>query len=231
MVDLRKIATEQRNPRTTHIDELSTLEMVKLINDEDHRVAEAVARVLPEIARAVAGAGADALSLINTLRGMRIDVNTRHPVLKMNTGGLSGPAVLPVAVRMVWEVAQAVDLPILGMGGVSKGEDAAQMMLAGASAVAVGTALFADPYAPIRVRDELAALAAGQGLERAAELIGGYDIVDATVAEKALPYCNIVCVTGTEMMDMLSGYLSVLWEQDAESVGGGMPNDDFYYGA
>ncbi len=65
----------------------------------------------------------------------------------------------------------------------------------------------------------------------AAELIGGYDIVDAAVAEKALPYCNIVCVTGTEMMDMLSGYLSVLWEQDAESVGGGMPNDDFYYGA
>ena len=65
----------------------------------------------------------------------------------------------------------------------------------------------------------------------AAELIGGYDIVDATVAEKALPYCNIVCVTGTEMMDMLSGYLSVLWEQDAESVGGGMPNDDFYNGA
>ena len=119
------------------------------------------------------GRGADALSLINTLRGMRIDVNTRRPVLKMNTGGLSGPAVLPVAVRMVWEVAQAVDLPILGMGGVSKGEDAAQMMLAGASAVAVGTALFADPYAPIRVRDELAALAAGQGLERAAELIGG----------------------------------------------------------
>ncbi len=125
------------------------------------------------VAKAVADAGADALSLINTLRGMRIDVNTRRPVLKMNTGGLSGPAVLPVAVRMVWEVAQAVDLPILGMGGVSKGEDAAQMMLAGASAVAVGTALFADPYAPIRVRDELAALAAGQGLERAAELIGG----------------------------------------------------------
>ena len=128
---------------------------------------------ITEIAKAVADAGADALSLINTLRGMRIDVNSGRPILKMNTGGLSGPAVLPVAVRMVWEVAQAVDLPILGMGGVSKGEDAAQMMLAGASAVAVGTALFADPYAPIRVRDELAALAAGQGLERAAELIGG----------------------------------------------------------
>lgn len=71
-------------------------------------------------------------------------MNTRRPILKMNTGGLSGPAVLPVAVRMVWEVAQAVKVPILGMGGVSKGEDAAQLMLAGASAVAVGTALFAD---------------------------------------------------------------------------------------
>ena len=126
------------------------------------------------IARAVEEAGADAVSLINTLRGMRIDVNTRRPILKMNTGGLSGPAVLPVAVRMVWEVACAVPhLPILGMGGVSKGEDAAQLMLAGACAVAVGTALFADPYAPLKVRDELAALAAGQGLERAAELIGG----------------------------------------------------------
>ena len=90
---------------------------------------------ITEIARAVADAGADALSLINTLRGMRIDVNTRRPVLKMNTGGLSGPAVLPVAVRMVWEVACAVPhLPILGMGGVSKGEDAAQLMLAGACA-------------------------------------------------------------------------------------------------
>ena len=104
---------------------------------------------------------------------MRIDVNTRRPVLKMNTGGLSGPAVLPVAVRMVWEVAQAVDLPILGMGGVSKGEDAAQMMLAGASAVAVGTACFADPYAPIRVRDGLADLAARQGLSAVSQITGG----------------------------------------------------------
>ena len=128
---------------------------------------------ITEIARAVADAGADALSLINTLRGMRIDVGTRRPILKMNTGGLSGPAVLPIAVRMVWEVAQAVDLPILGMGGVSKGEDAAQLMLAGASAVAVGTALFADPYAPIKVRDGLAEIAAKQGLSAVRELTGG----------------------------------------------------------
>ena len=129
---------------------------------------------ITEIARAVADAGADALSLINTLRGMRIDVRTRRPILKMNTGGLSGPAVLPVAVRMVWEVSCAVPgLPILGMGGVAKGEDAAQLMLAGASAVAVGTACFADPYAPIHVRDALAELAQAQGLERVAQLTGG----------------------------------------------------------
>ena len=128
---------------------------------------------ITEIARAVEGAGADALSLINTLRGMRMDVHTRRPILKMNTGGLSGPAVLPVAVRMVWEVAGAVKIPILGMGGVSRGADAAQLMLAGAAAVAVGTACFDDPFAPLRVRDELAALAAGQGLDRVSELTGG----------------------------------------------------------
>ena len=131
---------------------------------------------ITEIARAVEGAGADALSLINTLRGMRIDVNTGRPVLKMNTGGLSGPAVLPVAVRMVWEVANAVKLPILGMGGVAKGEDAAQLMLAGASAVAVGTALFADPFAPIRVRDGLEAIAERKGLDRVSGLTGGVKV-------------------------------------------------------
>lgn len=128
---------------------------------------------ITEIAKAVAEAGADALSLINTLRGMRIDVNTRRPILKMNTGGLSGPAVLPVAVRMVWEVASTVKLPILGMGGVATGEDAAQLMLAGASAVAVGTALFADPCAPLKVRDSLAEIAARQGLDAVHNLTGG----------------------------------------------------------
>ena len=127
---------------------------------------------ITEIAKAVEGAGADAISLINTIRGMRIDVNTRRPILKMNTGGLSGPAVLPVAVRMVWEVANAVKVPILGMGGVSKGADAAEFMLAGAAAVAVGTASFADAYAPVRVRDELAAYAEKQGLARISELTG-----------------------------------------------------------
>ena len=128
---------------------------------------------ITEIARAVEAAGADAVSLINTLRGMRIDVNTHRPILKMNTGGMSGPAVLPVAVRMVWEVANAVKIPILGMGGISKGDDAAQMMLAGADAVAVGTALFADPYTPMKVKDGLRAVCARQGMEKVSMLTGG----------------------------------------------------------
>ena len=128
------------------------------------------------IAKAVADAGADAVSLINTLVGMRIDIESRRPILHQNTGGLSGPAVLPVAVRMVWEVANAVKLPILGMGGVAKGEDAAQLMLAGASAVAVGTALFADPFAPIRVRDGLEAIAERKELDRVSGLTGGVKV-------------------------------------------------------
>lgn len=125
------------------------------------------------IAKAVEAAGADAVSLINTVRGMRIDVKTRRPVLKMNTGGLSGPAVLPIAVRMVWEVSNAVKIPVMGMGGVSTGEDAAQLMLAGATAVAVGTANLVDPFAALRIRDELAEIAAAQQLTAVRELTGG----------------------------------------------------------
>ena len=127
---------------------------------------------ITEIAKAVEGAGADAVSLINTLRGMRIDINTGRPILKMNTGGLSGPAVLPVAVRMVWEVANAVKIPILGMGGVSRGADAVQMMMAGAKAVAVGTACIADPFAPITVRDELVQIACSKKLDKVSDLTG-----------------------------------------------------------
>jgi len=127
---------------------------------------------ITEIARAVEDAGADAVSLINTLRGMRIDVKTRRPVLKMNTGGLSGPAVLPVAVRMVWEVHNAVKLPILGMGGISCGADAAEMMLAGATAVAVGSALFPRPHAPQHILAQLEEICRAQGLSAVRELTG-----------------------------------------------------------
>ncbi|HYE80602.1 MAG TPA: dihydroorotate dehydrogenase [Clostridia bacterium] len=104
-----------------------------------------------EIALAAQEAGADALSLINTLLGMAIDIKTRKPVLANTVGGLSGPAVKPVAVRMVWQVAQAVSIPVIGMGGISTWEDAVEFILAGADAVAVGTANFISPYAPLEI--------------------------------------------------------------------------------
>lgn len=108
---------------------------------------------ITEIARAAEAGGADALSLINTLMGMKIDIKTRRPVLKNNTGGLSGPAIMPVAVNMVYRVHQAVKLPLIGMGGISSGEDAIEFLLAGASAVSVGTAGFVDPYAWVKVTE------------------------------------------------------------------------------
>lgn len=105
---------------------------------------------ITDIAKAVEAEGADALSLINTVLGMRIDINSRRPILKNNMGGMSGPAVFPIAVRMVWQTANAVNIPIIGMGGVATGEDAVEMMMAGASAVQIGAAIFTDPYAPIK---------------------------------------------------------------------------------
>lgn len=108
---------------------------------------------ITDIAKAVEAEGADAVSLINTLLGMRIDINTRRPILRNNMGGMSGPAVFPVAVRMIWQVANAVNIPIIGMGGVASGADAVEMMMAGASAVQVGAAIFTDPYAPIKIVD------------------------------------------------------------------------------
>lgn len=106
---------------------------------------------ITDIAKAVEAAGADAVSLINTLLGMRIDIQTRRPILKNNVGGMSGPAVFPIAVRMVWQVANAVKIPVMGMGGISTAEDAIEMMMAGASAIQVGAAIFTDPYAPVRI--------------------------------------------------------------------------------
>ncbi len=108
---------------------------------------------IAEIAASAESGGADALSLINTLLGMRIDIKTRRPILKNNMGGLSGPAVKPVAVRMVYQVRQAVKLPIIGMGGISTSDDAIEFMMAGANAVAVGTAGFVDPYAWVNVKN------------------------------------------------------------------------------
>lgn len=127
---------------------------------------------ITEIAKAVASEGADAISLINTLLGMRIDLKTRRPILRNNVGGLSGPAVFPIAVRMVWQVANAVSIPIIGMGGVSKGEDAAELLMAGASAVQVGTAIIRDPFAPLRISEELDAWADANHISKISDIVG-----------------------------------------------------------
>ncbi len=110
---------------------------------------------IKEIAKAVEAEGADAVSLINTLLGMKIDINTKRPVLRNNVGGLSGPGVLPIAIRMVWEVANTVKIPVCGMGGVETHEDALELILAGASLVQMGTAIFTDPFAPIKVINQM----------------------------------------------------------------------------
>lgn len=127
---------------------------------------------IAEIARAVEAEGADAVSLINTLLGMSIDTRTFRPTLARGVGGLSGPAVRPVAVRMVWQVAHAVDVPVIGMGGIMCAEDAVEFMLAGATAVAVGTANFIDPMATVAVVDGLERFCADRRVARVSDLTG-----------------------------------------------------------
>ena len=127
---------------------------------------------ITEIARAAVCAGADALSLINTLLGMSIDAYRRKPELARAVGGLSGPAVKPVALRMVWETHKAVDVPLLGMGGIATGIDAVEFMLAGATAVAVGTANFTNPTATVDVVDGIIDYCESQGVKHVSELIG-----------------------------------------------------------
>lgn len=125
-----------------------------------------------EMARAVQAGGADAISLINTLTGMKIDVNRRTFALANKTGGVSGPAIHPIAVRMVYQAAQAVDLPIIGMGGIACAEDALEFILAGATAVAVGTANFRNPMTTLEVAEGIEAYMKKQGVQDIRELIG-----------------------------------------------------------
>jgi dihydroorotate dehydrogenase (NAD+) catalytic subunit len=127
---------------------------------------------ITEIARAVEAAGADAVSLINTLLGMSIDVRTFRPRLARVVGGLSGPAIKPVALRMVWETSRAVTVPVIGMGGITEAEDAVEFMLAGATAVAVGTANFIDPTSVIRITDGLAEYCHANSVGRVRDLTG-----------------------------------------------------------
>ena len=127
---------------------------------------------IADFARAVVDAGSDMVSLINTLTGMAINIETRRPYIANMTGGLSGPAIKPVAVRMVYEVAQAVKVPIIGMGGIMTGDDAVEFLLAGASAVAVGTAIFVDPYAPIKVIKGIEEYLEKHGCKSVNEIVG-----------------------------------------------------------
>lgn len=127
---------------------------------------------ITEMAKAVEAGGADAVSLINTITGMKIDINRRTFAVANKTGGMSGPAVKPVAVRMVYQVANAVRLPIIGMGGIATAEDALEFIMAGASAVAVGTANFHNPMATVEIVDGIAAYMKKNNIEDIHELIG-----------------------------------------------------------
>jgi dihydroorotate dehydrogenase (NAD+) catalytic subunit len=137
------------------------------------------------IARSCVSAGADGLSMINTLLGMVIDTDTMRPALAGLTGGLSGPAIRPIAVRCIWQVRQALpDVPIIGMGGVMTGRDAMELMLAGASMVSVGTAAFHDPSACARIVRELDEELASRGIDRAADVVGRAHEVKVTAGSR-----------------------------------------------
>lgn len=127
---------------------------------------------IAEIARAVESEGADGISLINTLLGMRIDIERRRPVLHNNMGGLSGPAIFPVAVRMVWQASRAVQIPVIGLGGISSAQDAIEMMMAGAAAIQVGAACFGDPYAPVKIIEGIGEWLDRHGIAQVREITG-----------------------------------------------------------
>ncbi len=131
---------------------------------------------ITEIAKAAEAAGADSVSLINTILGMAIDAKTRRPILGNVTGGLSGPAVKPIALRMVYQVSKAVKIPVIGMGGISNGTDAIEFLLAGASAVMVGTAGFANPMAWVETIDGIEDYMLNNGVNSVTELIGGLKV-------------------------------------------------------
>ena len=131
---------------------------------------------ITEIARAVEAEGADAVSLINTLMGMAIDAERRRPVLSIKTGGLSGPAVKPVALRMVWQVFEAVQIPIIGLGGIMNATDAIEFLLAGARAIEIGTANFIDPQVSVKVAEGIAAYLCRHGFNDVSEIVGAAHI-------------------------------------------------------
>jgi len=130
---------------------------------------------IADIAKAVEAEGADSVSLINTLMGMAIDIERRKPMLSIGTGGLSGPAVKPVALRMVWQVAKAVKIPVVGLGGISNAKDAIEFIMAGATAIEIGTANFIDPTVTIKVRDGINEWLDSHGCSSVKEIIGALE--------------------------------------------------------
>lgn len=134
---------------------------------------------ISEVAVAAESEGADGVSLINSLLGMRIDINSKRPILSNNVGGLSGPAVLPIAIRMVWQTSRKVKIPILGIGGISRWQDAVEMMLAGASAIQVGCTTFTDPFAMIKIRDGIEQFLISHNYKNLSDICG-----------KVIPYEN-----------------------------------------
>jgi len=139
------------------------------------------------LAKACEDAGADALSCINTVLGMAIDADSRRPLLSTVRGGLSGPAIKPIALRLVFDVARAGELPVLGIRGIQSGRDVIEFLLAGASAVQVGTTLFRDPGAPRRILGEIAAYLADHGVERVSDLVGAVDLRGTSLDERRGP--------------------------------------------
>ena len=162
----------------------TTYEGVKQITSKVRRVLDKplIVKLTPNVtditltAKAAEEAGADAVSLINTLLGMSININTRRPHLANNTGGLSGPAIKPVAVRMVYQVAQAVNIPILGMGGIMSGEDAIEFMLAGASAISIGTGNLVDPYTSVNTVKGIEEYMKNNSIENIKDIIGKVEL-------------------------------------------------------
>lgn len=161
-------------------DPAAAYEVVKLVRDST--IKPVIVKLSPnvtdvvEMAKACVGAGADALSLINTLTGMAVDLQKRRPVLANITGGLSGPAIKPIALRMVWQVAKAVNVPIIGIGGIMSASDALEFMLVGATAVQIGTANFLDPSAAQTIAREMERYLAENGIASVKELIGALEV-------------------------------------------------------
>lgn len=164
----------------------TTYEGVKEVTSKVRKVVDKplIVKLTPNVtditkpAKGAEDSGADGISLINTLLGMKIDVQTRKPILANNTGGLSGPAIKPVAIRMVYQVAQAVSIPILGMGGIIKGEDVIEFMLAGASVVSIGAGNFIDPYTSMKALEEMKDYMVKYKIEDIKDIIGKVEMND-----------------------------------------------------